>query len=154
MQLKHLAPRPDIAQNQKLAKNFTQFGNLLDNLRHRELPEEIITYINNEIDLVNSTTASEKELAKQVSKSQSGIIKLLEKELKLVTINHYRNTWMALGMATFGLPLGVAFGASLGNMAFLGIGLPIGVAIGVAVGTSLDKKAIKNGTQLDIELTH
>ncbi|WP_162427363.1 hypothetical protein [Pontibacter pudoricolor] len=154
MEIQQLAPRQDMEQNKKLTKNFTQFENLLTELRARKLPDEITQYINNEITLINSTSGSEKALGKQVSKSQSGILKLIEKELKLVTKNHYRNMWLALGMGTFGLPLGVAFGTSLGNMAFLGIGLPIGMAIGAAVGTSLDNKAIKNGTQLDLEISH
>ncbi|NDK55050.1 hypothetical protein [Pontibacter fetidus] len=154
MEITQLNPRPEIEQNNKLNKKFIQFESLLNVLRSRELPAEITVYINNEISLINSTTASEKVFEKQVSTSQAGILKLLEKELKLVTKNHYRNLWLPLGMSTFGLPLGVAFGLSLGNMAFLGIGLPIGMAIGVAVGTSLDKKAEKNETQLDIEIKH
>ena len=76
----------------------------------------------------------------------------MEKEHKMVTKNHYRNTWLAQGMAAFGIPLGVAFGTSLGNMAYLGIGLPIGMAIGSAVGKRMDKKALEEGRQLDLEL--
>ena len=98
--------------------------------------------------------ANAKELRKQIKNTQSGIIKLIEKEHKLVTKNHYRNTWLVVGMAVFGIPLGVAFGASLGNMAFLGIGLPIGMAIGSAVGTAMDKKAFEEGRQIDLEIKH
>lgn len=80
------------------------------------------------------------------------MVNTLEKEVKLVPKNHYRNRWLALGMAAFGLPMGVVFGISLGNMAFLAIGLPIGMAIGIAVGTGLDKKASEEGRQLDVEI--
>ncbi|MBT8222071.1 MAG: hypothetical protein KJN96_02760 [Eudoraea sp.] len=59
---------------------------------------------------------------------------------------------MALGMAVFGVPMGVAFGAALDNMAFLGIGIPIGMAIGIAIGTAMDEQAKKEGRQLDIDL--
>ncbi len=83
---------------------------------------------------------------------------MIEKELKLVTKNHYRNTWLALGMAAFGIPLGVAFGTSLGNIAFIGIGLPNGLpnglAVGIAVGTGMDKKAFEEGKQMDLEIKH
>ena len=79
---------------------------------------------------------------------------MVEKELKLVTKNHYRNTWLAIGMTAFGIPLGIAFGGSLGNMAFIGIGMPIGMAIGIAVGTEMDKKASENGKQLDLEIKY
>ncbi|MBK8045016.1 MAG: hypothetical protein IPK21_21620 [Haliscomenobacter sp.] len=59
---------------------------------------------------------------------------------------------MSLGMAAFGLPIGVAFGMSLGNIGLLGSGLPIGLAIGVALGSGLDKKAFKEGKQLDLDI--
>jgi hypothetical protein len=154
MEIIPLNPRPEIEQNEKLIKNYIQFENLLNELKTRQLPDEIIAHINNEISLINTTSASENDLAKQISKSQSGILKLIEKELKLVPKNHYRNLWLPLGMSTFGLPLGVAFGLSLDNMAFLGIGLPIGMAVGVALGTALDNKAEKNGTQLNMEIKH
>ena len=55
-------------------------------------------------------------------------------------------------MSAFGLPIGVAFGLSLGNLGLLGIGLPIGMGIGVALGTFLDKKAKAAGKQLEVEL--
>jgi hypothetical protein len=96
----------------------------------------------------------EKDLSRQVKKSQTGILQMIEKEMKLVPKNRYRNMWLALGMASFGVPLGVVFGLSLGNMAFLGIGLPIGMGIGIAVGTALDKKAADSGNQLDLYINH
>jgi hypothetical protein len=55
-------------------------------------------------------------------------------------------------MTSFGLPLGVAFGISIGNIGLLGLGLPIGMAIGLAVGTSMDKKAAAEGRQLAFEV--
>jgi len=141
-----------IPSNDKELGAYTQFNTLIDELNKQELSDTIIVSINNEVDLINST--SEKTRRKQLRKSQSAIVKLLEKELKLVTKNHYRNLWLAIGMAAFGIPLGVAFGVSLGNMAFLSLGLPLGMVIGMAVGAGLDKKALENGNQLDIELKH
>lgn len=91
-------------------------------------------------------------MRKQIRKTQASILKLIEKELKLVARNHYRNTWLAIGMAAFGIPLGVVFGKSLGNMGLLGIGLPIGMVIGIAVGSVMDKKAFEAGKQLDFEM--
>ena len=79
---------------------------------------------------------------------------MIEKEHKLVTKNHYRNTWLANGMTVFGLPIGVVFGTSLDNMGFLGIGLPLGMAIGMAVGNSMDEKAFESGKQLDVEIKY
>ncbi len=57
-------------------------------------------------------------------------------------------------MAAFGIPLGVAFGISIGNMGLLGIGLPIGMVIGMAVGSVMDKKAVESGRQLDLEIKY
>jgi hypothetical protein len=116
------------------------------------LPEVIVETINQDIDNLNSFSGSGDELRKLITKKQTGILKVLEKELKLVPKNHYRNLWMVLGMSVFGIPMGVAFGASLGNMAFLGIGLPIGMVIGIAMGTGMDKKAHNEGRQIDMEI--
>lgn len=150
MQLKELKKRPSIEQNKKFNNAYVQFETLLTELRKKTLPGEIVTAINTSIDQVNSV--SESELKKQLRKSQANTLKLLEKELKLVTKNHYRNIWLAVGMSAFGIPLGVALGTSLGNMGYLGIGLPIGMVIGLAVGTTMDKKAFEAGKQLDLEI--
>tara|TARA_R100000935_G_C2776330_1_gene139812 strand:- start:350 stop:814 length:465 start_codon:yes stop_codon:yes gene_type:complete len=152
MEIIELKNRPDIGQHKKLFASYNQFAKLLMELRRKDLTNETVNSINDGITMVNSITGSEKELRKQINNTQCNIIKLLEKDHKLVTKNHYRNTWLALGMAVFGIPLGVAFGAGIGNMAFLGIGLPIGMAIGIAVGTAMDKKAFEEGRQIDLEI--
>jgi hypothetical protein len=152
MDIKKLTKRPDIDADKKLGRAFTQFETLLAELRKKDLPDEIALLINDGVEQTNAVSASDKELSKQIRKSQSGIIRLVEKELKLVTKNHYRNSWLVIGMSAFGIPIGVAFGSSVGNMGFLGLGLPIGMVIGIAVGASMDKKAFKNGKQLDIEI--
>lgn len=154
MKIKELKNRPDIDQHKKLYALYTQFGKLLMELRTKDLPNETVNSINEGIDKINSITASEKELRKQIKKTQTQIIKQIEKEHKLVTKNHYRNIWLAIGMAVFGIPLGVAFGTSLGNMALLAIGLPMGMAIGMGVGTGMDKKALAEGRQLDLEIKY
>ncbi|MGB5402964.1 MAG: DMT family transporter [Robiginitalea sp.] len=154
MEIKELKNRPDIDQHKKLYASYNQFDKLLMELRRKELTNETVNSINDRIARVNSVTGSEKELRKQIKNTQSHIVKLIEKEHRLVMKNHYRNTWLAVGMAVFGIPLGVAFGASLGNMAFLGIGLPIGMAIGSTVGTAMDKKAFEEGRQIDLEIKH
>jgi hypothetical protein len=154
MKIKELNSIPGIDGNFKLKDMYIQFEKLLIELRKRELPDEFVLSINNDIEDLNSISSSVDELRNMVRKKQSKIIKLLEKELKLVTRNYYRNLWLAIGMAAFGIPIGVAFGASLGNMAFLGIGLPIGLAIGIAVGKGMDKKAFEEGRQIDMEIKY
>lgn len=131
---------------------YTKLQNLLQILHTKELPEHVITAINSEVEIINNSSDSGKSLKMTIQKKQSQIVKLLEKELKLVPKNHYKMIWLAIGMAAFGIPIGVAFGTSMGNMAFLGIGLPIGLGIGIAVGTQMDKKAEQEGRQLNIDL--
>ena len=154
MKIIELNKKPNTEQDTRLNRKYFQFEKLLNELRSKELTKEIISSINSDIEQINAIINSEKELEKQLRRSQSRILKLIEKELKLVTKNHYRNTWLAIGMSAFGIPIGVAFGASLGNMAFIGGGLPIGMAIGIAMGTTMDKKAIENGKQLNLEIKY
>lgn len=150
MKINSLKPRPEISNKPKLQKVYTQFEKLIDELKAIALPEKITVFINASIDELN--LISHEKLRGQTKKKQSKIITLIEKELKIVPINHYRNTWMAIGMSAFGVPLGVALGASLGNMGFIAIGIPIGMAIGLSVGTSMDKKAQEEGRQLNMEV--
>jgi len=152
MKVIDLNQRLDIDQNSRLGKRYIQFGKLLDELRDRELPAETVDFINQEVEQLNSISGIEKAFKNQTKLAQSRILKRIEKDTKLVTKNHYRTTWLAIGMAAFGIPMGVVFGTVLGNMAFLGIGLPIGMAIGIAVGTAMDAKASEEGKQLDIEI--
>ncbi len=154
MDIKELNIRSNIEQDKKLTNKYVYFEKLLDELKKREMPSEIVNLINQNIDEINSFSGSNKDLQKQIRKSQSNILKLIEKELKLVPKNLYRTRWMVIGMTVFGVPLGMAFGASLDNMAFLGIGIPIGMVIGMAIGAGMDKKAFEEGRQIDLEIKH
>lgn len=150
--IKELDKRLNIEQDKKLKNKYVYFEKLIDELNKKEIPSEIATTVNQNIEAINSFSGSNKNLKKQIRKSQSNIFKLIEKELKLVPKNLYRTRWMAIGMSAFGIPLGVAFGASLGNMGLLGIGIPIGMVFGMAIGSGMDKKAIQEGRQLDLEM--
>lgn len=153
MKIIELIRRVNLETGDKLIAHYEFFENLIRELNTRELPMEIINAINRDVEELNSFSGSNKDLLQGLIKKQTGILQLLEKELKLVTKGHYRNLWMSLGMAAFGLPMGAAFGLSLGNMAFIGVGLPLGIALGMAYGTTLDKKAREEGKQLDVEMT-
>lgn len=136
----------------KLNNAFIQLQQLIKTLNQKKVPSDLIAKINSEISEINSSSLSGNTLRNLIKQKQLKIIKLIEKELKIVPINYYRNLWLALGMSAFGLPIGVALGLSLGNIALLGIGLPIGMAVGISIGTAMDKKAKEEGRQLDIEL--
>lgn len=152
MEIKELIERSEIEQNSKLNTAYSLLKNLLSELRKREIPIEILNSINEELDKLNGFSGSDKELLKQVRNSQSLILSLVKKELGLVPKGHFQTMWMAMGMATFGIPFGVVFGLTLGNMAFFAIGIPIGMSIGLAIGAGMDKKAQEEGRQLDIEI--
>ncbi|WP_439475398.1 hypothetical protein [Algoriphagus formosus] len=152
MQIKELIGRPEIEQNSKLNTAYSQLKNLLSELRKREIPTEILNSINQEIDKVNGFSGSDKELLKQIRNSQSLILSLVKKELNIVPKGHFQTLWMVMGMTTFGIPSGVVFGLTLGNMAFFAIGIPMGLSIGLAIGAGMDKKAHEEGRQLDIEI--
>lgn len=152
MELIVLIQRPQIKVHKKLDAAYSQLEKLISALLDREFPDTVVEAINKDIEALNLISDTEKSFRTQIFKKQSKIIKLLEQELKLVTKGHYRNMWLAVGMAAFGIPMGVVLGVILDNMAFLGIGLPFGMAIGIAVGTRMDKKAFEEGRQLDIEI--
>jgi hypothetical protein len=152
MKISELNQLSGIDKNVKLVETHLQFEKLLAELRKRELPVGVVVSINRDIEDLNSISGSENELRKVIRKKQTRIIKLLEKELKLVPKNYYRNLWLVLGMAGFGIPIGVAFGAIQGHVANYGVGFPIGLAIGIAVGSGMDKKAFKEGRQIDLEI--
>lgn len=152
MSLKSLNKRPDIQTDRKLNTAYLQFEKLIEALKDKSLPDSIVDSINTSIEGLNSISDSAKDLRSQIKAKQSNLIRLLEKETKIVPKNYYRTMWLSLGMAAIGIPMGVAFGAILGNMAYLSIGLPIGLGVGVAIGRSMDQKALKEGRQLDVEI--
>ncbi len=152
MEIIELQVPTDIESNKKLSSRCHVFEKFISELKAREIQPGIVELINQQIKKVNGSNGDVKLFSKELRMAQAHIAKLVEKELKLVTLGHHRTFWMMMGMSVFGLPMGVAFGASLGNMAFLGIGLPIGMAIGLAVGTSMDNKAKEEGRQLNVEL--
>ncbi len=146
-----LITRQNISESSKASNYYQQLGKLLNALEVKELAEETVDLINQEIEQLNSISAIDKYFVKAIKEKENRIIKLLEKKHKIVPKNYYRKLWMVLGMSAFGLPIGLVFGLSIGNLAMIGSGLPIGMGIGVGVGSSMDKKAFNEGRQLDFE---
>lgn len=151
MDISRLNDRPEIASDSKLLHAYTQLGALLEELRLRDLPLGVLALINQEVEALNEVrfAGNGSGFAKLVKQAQGRILKVIERELKIVPKDHYRMLWMVLGMTTFGLPIGMAIGMALGNIAFLGVGLPMGFGIGMAVGVGMDNKAMREGRQLN-----
>jgi len=147
MNIIELKERADISENAKLGEIYAQLQELLKELRKKELPQKIIELVNHDIDNINSTSITGKELGKFVKQVQKKIKNLLKKELKIVAKEYYQNLWLVLGMCVFGLPIGVVFAICRDNMLLVGIGLPIGSFIGYVVGSFMDVKASKKGRQ-------
>ncbi len=150
--MKKLTERQNILENTKVLSRYHQLGNLLIALEKRNLPNEIVDFINQHIELLNSVSDSEKYFAKTIKEKENEILKYIEKKINIVPKNHYRKRWLSLGVGAFGLPIGITIGSVSGNMGMLGAGLPIGLGIGSVVGSNMDKKAFNEGRQLDFEV--
>lgn len=152
MDIQELKQGPDLSQNEALNKSYDYMKQLLAELRTKELKDEVVSAINEQVELINAIPEAGKDLKKQLSKSKSKITGLVEKEHKLVPKGYYRMKWMALGMTIFGLPIGLMFSMLIDNFAYLAIGLPIGMPIGMAVGGGMDQKAAQEGRQLNVSM--
>ena len=152
MNIIELKIRQGINTENKFGRIYSQFGELLSELKKKELPQNIIKLINDSVEQINSSALTETQLGKLVKQKQTIILKQTEKELKIVPRNYYRNLWMLFGFTAFGLPIGLIFGLSVGNIGLLAIGLPIGMAIGAVVGSGMDKKTLNEGRQLNLEI--
>lgn len=146
--------KPELLTNPKINSLYYQLRTLLDRLEEKKISVQTAESINHQVESINSAFVKDWALRKLLKEKQTVIVKLLEKEHKIVPKNYYRNIWLPTGMSVFGIPIGIAFGLSLGNIGLLGIGLPIGMAIGIAVGTFLDKKAQAEDRQLDVEIKY
>ena len=143
MTITNITPIKNPEENKRLNKVYLQMQSLINALNQKEIPEAIQELINADIDSINSFEGNDKELRKHIKKVRTKTLKLVEKELELVAINHYRDLWMAIGIA-----FGVALSASFDNN---GLGLIIGLVVGMALGSNMDKKAAKNGKQLNLQ---
>jgi hypothetical protein len=149
MEIKNINKSINTGKNKKLIQEINEFGRLINELKKKKISAKIINLINLDITNINSFIGLDKDLQKLLRKVQYKILKLVKTEHNLVTKNHYRNKLLVAGMSIFGIPLGIVIGACTGNMA-LGIGIPIGMAIGAVIGIIKDKKAFKEGRQLDL----
>tara|TARA_B100000787_G_C16162869_1_gene282354 strand:- start:51 stop:515 length:465 start_codon:yes stop_codon:yes gene_type:complete len=154
MEIQNLKDRPEIEENSRLSKKYVQLQKLITELRNKELNDDVVIIINDNINSFNSISSLNNRFSKLLKNTQSKILKVIEKHHKLATENHYRNIWLALGIGAFGVPIGVVIGAITGNMAFIAIGIPIGFGIGIAIGTMMDNKLKDQGKQLALEIKY
>lgn len=154
MTLIELSENEHAKSSAKTSRYMSNLATMLDVLRKRDLPEELIKAINDEVAVINTTNKTDYALHKLVKSKYQHLVKLLEKEVKLVPIHYYRNLWMVVGMSAFGLPFGLAISMAIGNFGILGVGIPIGMVIGMGVGKKMDNKAKDEGRQFDFEMVY
>jgi hypothetical protein len=152
MKYKILILKPEWEQDKKLSERYQLFNQLTRELEQKDVPEKIIAEINIAIEQQNDMEGNSSTLLKSYRALQKKIVKLLEKELQLVTLHHYRTLWTLIGMSTIGIPIGIVYANIIGNMALMSIGIPIGMGIGALLGSLRDKKALENGKQLNVLL--
>lgn len=152
MNIIELREKQIAAADAKLQATYLQFEAVLRELKMKELPADSMMRINERVEVVNTSSLTGKELKKLIKEQETIILKQVAKETKLVPKNYYRNLWTLFGISGIGLPIGVAIGLSADNIGLLGVGLPIGMSIGFSIGMLLDKKALAEGKQLNIEI--
>lgn len=135
----------------KSKKEYDHLGQLLTEISIKTQSPILDSIIEQELEMLNSLPEDmpEKNLLKHIKTAKTRLLRKIEKELKIVPKNYYRNLWLAVGMALFGIPLAVSFATMVGNIALIAIGPPIGMAIGLAIGSHLDNKAKEEGRQLE-----
>lgn len=151
MEIIKLNKRQNFADDKKLNRTYIGFETLINELKPKKLPDNIVSSINQHIEEINTTSFADKKLRRLIEKKQGKIRTLVEKELKIVPKGYYLSIGIAVGVA-IGMMIGTAIGLSLDNIALMATGIPLGVGVGLAIGARMDKKAFEEGRQLNLEI--
>lgn len=152
MELEDLRLRCFAEKKKAVTQEYVILMKLLRELQDRELPPEVVVEINLQIARLNAVEDNHLKLFFYFKLVKKKVLKLLFDDLSLVPKNYYRNLWLGLGIALFGIPLGIIFSIILNNSAFIAFGLPIGLIIGIAIGLERDRRAINSNKQLELEI--
>lgn len=139
----------DFPKSEQLYKQFNDF---IDELNNRSIPENTISAINREVEEINSFTKNGVAMKSLIVKKLAAILKLLEKEHKLVPKNYYQNTNLLRDSVVFGVLIGVVIGLITKDMSLIFLGQPIALVFSFLKGRLMDKKAFKDGRQFSVEL--
>ena len=149
MDMERLESIDEVASSPKLAKAYEKMQALIEVLGKRDIPTDILTFIDARIKLINSFSGSDKARTKMLKSNYTQILKYIKEKLALVPKNHYLSLWMVFGMLG-----GVVISSALSGTGFMGMaqgmGISMGMLIGIIIGTNLDKQAEKNGNQLEL----
>ena len=131
---------------------YMQFNDFVEELNSRSIPENTISAINREIEEINNSTKTGVSMKSLIVKKLTAILKLLEKEHKLVPKNYYQSNNLLKYSVLFGAPIGIIIGLISKDMALISVGMIIAMAISFVRGRIMDKKALKEGRQFSGEL--
>jgi len=121
---------------------YDNFIRVFNDLNLRDFNDAELKSIHNELELINLQSDTN---TKVLSKKLQQLLAYLKQKFNLITIGHYANTYMPIGMC-----LGLVFGMALGPLS-LTFGLLIGMVIGMALGSEKDKKAKSEGQVMDVK---
>jgi len=79
-----LRPLSKTYQSKRLRTTYNTCLTLLEALRKRNIPLEIMELINDEVEKFKNFSGTEKEEWRELSKSKARLLKLIEKKLKIV----------------------------------------------------------------------
>ncbi len=134
-----LITQTDKASEIKFYKNFIA---ILSDLKNRELAENQIQSIKEELDVLE-LEVNPRNKKRYYSKKITDFKNYLKKEFSLVTEGYY--TAVAIGV---GMSLGIAIGASFGESTGIAIGISLGMAFGLIIGRNMDTQAEKQNRVL------
>lgn len=123
-------------------KVYTKFQEVLLALEQKELSDEQMAGIEEELDRLNLQQDTENK-KRYMRKKYNAMNRYLLKELSLVTEGYYTSMGLALGMS-----FGVAFGSAFGQSSGIAIGISVGMVLGLSIGKSMDNKAEKENRVL------
>lgn len=127
--------------NKREIKIYRSFITILSNLKSRDLADNKLLSIENELKILNLKAYPENK-RKYFSKKLNAFKGYLNEEFSLISDGYYTAIGMSLGMC-FGVAIGTSFGASGTSM-----GLALGMLIGLAIGRTKDLEAEKQNRVL------
>ena len=90
MNITELKTRQGIENDVKLSRIYSQFSELLSELKKKTLNQSVADTISQGVEEINASSLTGNELTKLVKQKQTAILKQAEKELKIVPKNHYQ----------------------------------------------------------------
>jgi len=122
-------------------KIYRNFITILSNLKSRDLTEDQLLSIENELKILKLRSYPENK-RKYFSKKLNAFKEYLKEAFSLISEGYYTAIGMSLGMC-FGVAFGTSFGSSGTSM-----GLAIGMLIGLVIGRAKDLEAEKQNRVL------